>query len=110
MKRYSQTALNKTAYAWEGARKARQGMSRRTHSEMEKEIDTLLVYVRVLARVVRVKLLMRTYQAGLFSFVLTTFTEQSYQLSSQNTEQLLTRPPFRAVRAHDAITPDPISL
>lgn len=27
-----------------------------------------------------------------------------------NTEQLLPRPPFRAVRAHDAIAPDPISL
>ena len=27
-----------------------------------------------------------------------------------NTEQLLPRPPFRAVRAHEAITPDPISL
>ena len=60
-----------------GARKARQGMSRRTHSELEKEIDTLLVYVRVLARVVRVKLMMRTYQVGLFSTVLTAFTEQS---------------------------------
>ena len=27
-----------------------------------------------------------------------------------NTEQLLPRPPFRAVRAHDAFAPDPISL
>ena len=50
---------------------------------MEKEIDTLLVYVHVLARVVRVRLLMRTYQVGLFSTVLTAFTVQSYQLSSQ---------------------------